>query len=575
MPSMLGMRDLKPQDLQGLAPEALTALAALAAQLIEHLERQRQQLASKDKALAEQTEQLLRKDREITLRDAKLEKVHFELARLKRWKFGARNEAMNAEQRAMFQETLLEDEASLQAQLAALQTQANAAKADVPTTPKAPPRKPRRQALAEHLRRVEHHHEPADTACPTPGCGLPMTRVGEDVSEKLDIVPAEFFVHRHIYGKWACRCCERLVQEPAHPQIIDGGIPASGLVAHTLISRFADHLPYYRLEAINARAGVHTPRSTLAAWAGQAGAALEPLYEAHKCFVLGAAVLHVDETPLALLDPGAGKTKKAYVWGYARGEFDAQQGVIYEFTAGRGGQYPLAFLGGPGEPGLQRQTDPPWRGTLLCDEYAGYGPVLDQRLFPDRRGAGCLAHARRKFEEIAKAGNSLVAKAVIERLAAIYHVEWQLRGMDAATRQKARQQLNAPLFNALHAWLQLQRRQVPDGGAIAGAIAYSLNHWAGLTAHLDDGAVPIDNNFMERQLKPWQMGRKAWLFIGSELAGQRAAMVMSLVQSAKLNGHDPWAYLRDALARLPMHLNSRIDELLPHRWRPDGQRNNT
>jgi transposase len=135
----------------------------------------------------------------------------------------------------------------------------------VPSTPKAPSRKPRRQALPEHLRRVEHHHEPEDTACPTTGCGQPMARVGEDVSEKLDIVPAQFFVHRHIYGKWACRCCERLVQEPADPQIIDGGIPASGLVAHTLISRFADHLPYYRLEAINARAGVHTPRSTLAA----------------------------------------------------------------------------------------------------------------------------------------------------------------------------------------------------------------------------------------------------------------------------------------------------------------------
>ena len=262
MLNMLGVHDLKPQDLHGLAPEALTALAA---QLIEHLDQQRQQLASKDQVLAEQSEELLRKDREITLRDAKLEKIHFELARLKRWKFGARTEAMNTEQRAMFQETLLEDEASLQAQLAALQAQADAAKPDVPSTPKAPSRKPRRQALPEHLRRVEHHHEPEDTACPTTGCGQPMARVGEDVSEKLDIVPAQFFVHRHIYGKWACRCCERLVQEPADPQIIDGGIPASGLVAHTLISRFADHLPYYRLEAINARAGVHTPRSTLAA----------------------------------------------------------------------------------------------------------------------------------------------------------------------------------------------------------------------------------------------------------------------------------------------------------------------
>ena len=222
---------------------------------------------------------------------------------------------MNAEQRQMFQDTLLEDEASLEAQLAELR----ASLPEAPSAPKPAPRRPRREKLPEHLERVEHRHESEDSACPTPGCGRPMTRVGEDVSEKLDIVPAQFFVHRHVYGKWACRCCERLVQEAVEPQLIDGGVPASGLVAHTLISRFVDHLPYYRQEAINARSGVHTPRSTLAAWAGQAGAALEPLYEAHKRFVLGCAVLHADETPVAMLDPGAGKTKRAYVVGPANG----------------------------------------------------------------------------------------------------------------------------------------------------------------------------------------------------------------------------------------------------------------
>jgi transposase len=167
---------------------------------------------------------------------------------------------------------------------------------------------------------------------------------GEDTSEKLDVVPAEFFVHRHIYGKWACRCCQHLVQEPAEPQIIDGGLPAAGLVAHTLISRFVDHLPYYRQETINARSGVHTPRSTLAAWSGQAGAALEPLYEAHKRFILSARVLHVDETPVAMLDPGAGKTRRAYVWAYARGAFDPVPGVIYDFCVGRGSQFPIGVL---------------------------------------------------------------------------------------------------------------------------------------------------------------------------------------------------------------------------------------
>jgi len=311
---MLGMRDLPPLDLQGLPPQA----AALIAQLQQHVTLQEQQLAERDRKLAERDqvlaerdkelakrqELLQRKDREIALREAKIEKITFELARLKRWKFGAKSEAMNAEQRRLFEETLAEDEASLREQLARLRQEAAAAEG---AKPKTTPRQPRRQALPAHLRRVEHSHEPENTDCPQPDCGRPMTRIGEDVSERLDIVPAEFFVHRHIYGKWACRCCQSLKQEPAVPDVIDGGIAASGLVAHTLISRFVDHLPYYRQETINARSGVHTPRSTLAAWAGQAGAALEPLYEAHKRFVLDCRVLHADETPVALLDPGAGR----------------------------------------------------------------------------------------------------------------------------------------------------------------------------------------------------------------------------------------------------------------------------
>lgn len=562
------MRDLKAQDLQGLSPETVTALAA---QMIEHIEQQARDLDLQRRDLEVQQKLIERKDRDIAWRDAKLEKINFELARLKRWKFGAKSEAMTAEQRQMFQDTLLEDEADLEAQLAALQ-------AALPKTlcaPKAPPRRPRRQALPDHLRRVEHRHEPEDTHCTTPQCGQPMTRVGEDVSERLDIVPAEFFVHRHIYGKWACRCCqrqgiERLVQEPADPQIIDGGIAASGLVAHTLISRFVDHLPYYRQEAINARSGVHTPRSTLASQSGRAGAAMEPLYEAHKRFVLSCPVVHADETPVAMLDPGAGKTKRAYIWAYARGELDAQRGVIYEFCLGRGSQYPVAFLGAAqGPPGSPPDDQPAWSGTLVCDQYAGYDRVLDRRVYPQRSAAHCVAHARRKFDELV--GTSEVAKEAIKRIGWIYHVEGQFEGMQAQQRLEARDQLTRPLWKELHVWLKLERGRVPDGGSIAGAIDYSLSSWTSLTRHLDDGAVPIDNNFIERQIKPWAMGRKAWLFCGSELAGQRAAIVMSLVQSAKLNGHDPWAYLRDVLERLPSHPNSRIDELLPHRWiKPDA-----
>ena len=556
MQRMLSMRDLKPQDLQGLSQESVTALAA---QMLKHIEQQARDLEVKQKLLE-------RKDRDIAYRDAKIEKITFELTRLKRWKYGAKSEAMTADQRQMFQDTLLEDEADLEAQLAALQ----AALPKTPAKPKEAPRRPRRQALPDHLRRVEHHHEPENTTCTTAGCGQAMTRVGEDVSERLDIVPAEFFAHRHIYGKWACRCCqrqgiERLVQEPADPQIIDGGIAASGLVAHTLISRFVDHLPYYRQEIINARSGVHTPRSTLSAQSGRAGAALLPLYEVHKRFVLSGPVLHADETPVSMLDPGAGKTKRAYIWAYARGELDDQRGVIYEFCLGRGSQYPVAFLGAAqGPPGSSTQDQPAWQGTLVCDQYAGYDRVLDKRVYPQRVTAHCAAHARRKFDELI--GTSEVAKEAIKRIGWTYHVEGQFEGMGAQQRLAARGQLTRPLWKELHVWLKLERGRVPDGGSIAGAIDYSLNSWTALTRHLEDGAVPIDNNFIERQIKPWAMGRKAWLFCGSELAGQRAAIVMSLVQSAKLNGHDPWAYLRDVLERLLSHPNSRIEELLPHRW---------
>jgi transposase len=501
--------------------------------------------------------------REIALAHAKLEKVNFELARLKRWKFGAKTEAMTAQQRALFQDTLAEDEASLQAQLAELQR----VLPETPKIPKAPPRRPRRQALPEHLERVEHRHEPQDTTCSTPECGRPMQRIGEDVSEKLDIIPAKFFVHRHIYGKWACRCCQQLRQEPAEPDVVDGGIPASGLVAHTLISRFVDHLPYYRQEPINARSGVHTPRSTLATWGGAGGAKLEPLYEAHRRFILSCRVLHADETPVPLLDPGAGKTKKAYVWAWARSHHDPQPGVIYEFCLGRGSQYPVAFLGGEEPPGLGRA----WNGTLITDQYAGYNAVLDAKVYPQRRSALCAAHARRRFEELSRGGSSssTVASEALRRWARIYHAEAAFAEIDESQRRQARQQVAKPLWDEFEVWLKLQRTQVLDGSKVAEAIDYSLNAWAALTLHLNDGAVAIDNNLIERQVKPWKLGAKNWLFVGSELAGQRAAIVMSLVQSAKLNGLDPWAYLRDVLARIHSHPSHRIDELLPHRWQPN------
>ena len=535
---MLDVRSLQAQDLRGLTPEALVLAAE---QMLQRICAQSQQLDERDARIANQAQA-------IRLKDAKLEKITFELARLKAWRFGAKTEAMNAEQRQMFDETLAEDQASLQAQLLALQ---GAVPATEPAAP-APKRKPRRQELPEHLRRVEHHYEPEDTTCPTPGCAQPMVRIGQDVSERLDIVPAEYFVHRHIRGKWACKCCQTLVQEPVSPQLIDKGMPAPGLVAHTLVSRFVDHIPYYRQETISARSGVHTPRSTLASWSGAGGAELEPLFDVHRAFVLGSQVLHADEMPVNMLDPGAGKTKRAYIWAYARGGFDASPGVAYDFCLGRGGQYPNAFLG-------------EWRGTLVRDAYSAYDAALKLH---GRKAAGCLAHARRKFDELIKDNRSPVATQAVQRIAMIYRIEREARELSAPDRLAMRQARSQPLWDELHVWLKLEHARVAAGSAIAKALNYSLNNWPALTANLQDGRLQVDNNHIENLMRPWAMGRKAWLFCGSELAGKRAAIVMSLVMSAKLNGHDPWAYLKDVLTRLPTHLNSRIAELLPHRWKP-------
>lgn len=535
---MLNVHQLSPQDFVGLSP---CAAAELAAKVLHYIGQQSQHIAQQGQQIESQAQA-------IQFKDAKINSIMFELRRLKAWRFDAKTERMNAEQRQLFEETLAADQADLEAQLAALKA---VSKESGDTTDSSTRRQPKRQALPEHLKRVDHHHEPQSTTC---GCGQAMVRIGEDVSERLDIIPAQFFVHRHIRGKWTCKCCQTLVQEPVEPQVIDKGMPTAGLVAHTTVSRFVDHIPYYRQEQINARSGIHTPRSTLASWSGQAGAALIPLYDAHRKFVLSCSVVHADETPVAMLDPGAGKTKRAYIWAYARSGFDVSPGVVYEFCVGRGAKYPLEFL-------------KDWSGTLVCDGYGGYDKVMDEER---RIGAGCLAHARRKFDELIKDNLSPVGTQAIQRIAALYKIEREIKGLSVQDRHAARQSSSKPLCKDLHEWLKLERLRVPEGSATAKAIAYSLNRWDALTAYLDNGAVQIDNNHIENLVRPWAMGRKAWLFAGSELAGQRAAVVMSLLQSAKLHGHDPWAYLKDVLTRLPGHINSRIDELLPHRWQPQS-----
>ena len=383
-----------------------------------------------------------------------------------------------------------------------------------------------------------------------------MKRVGEDVAEKLDYAPGVFSVERHIRGKWACAKCETIQQAPVEAHVIDKGIPTTGLLAQVLVGKYADHLPLYRQEAIFGRAGLAIPRSTLAQWVGTCGVRLQPLVDALKTKILGHRVLHADETPVAMLKPGEGKTHRAYLWAYAPGAFESIKAVVYDFCESRSGEHARRFLG--------HGTDKAWKGNLTCDDFSGYKALIASGVTE----VGCLAHARRKFFDLHAANQSQIAEFVLQQFAKVYDIEREVKELGPEQRQTVRQQQTRPILDALHEWMTLQRRQVPDGSATAKALDYSLRRWEALTRFMDDGQLPVDNNWIENQIRPIAIGRNNWLFAGSLRAGQRAAAVMSLIQSARMNGQDPHAYLKDVLTRLPTHKASRIEELLPHRWQP-------
>lgn len=528
-------------------PSELTHLSV--AQLHALLLEKDRELATKDALIAQQ-------ERELLWRQGKIDKLTHELALHRHWRFGTKTESWPQEQAELFAETLNADQAAIEEELKALGRDSDSAPEPNSQSTSQPAKgQPKRGPLPAHLPRTDFTHEPDSTTCP---CGCQMTRIGEDVAKKLDYTPGSFRVQRHIRGKWTCPHCQRLTQAPVPAQVIDKGIPTAALLAHILVAKYADHLPLYRQEAIFAREGCSIPRSTLAQWVGQCGVALQPLAEALHQQLLAQPVLHADETPVAMLDPGAGKTKRAYLWANSVGAHDPFKAVVYDFADSRAGRHAQAFLGD-------------WRGTLVCDDYSGYKALIAQGVTE----AGCMAHARRKFFELHSANKSQIATEALTLIAQLYEVEREIaQSQDTPItpqlRHQIRQQKARPITETLHAWLLTQRAQVPNGSGTAQAIDYSLKRWSALTHYLDDGQVPIDNNWIENQIRPIALGRKNWLFAGSLRAGQRAAAIMSLIQSARLNGHDPYAYLKDVLTRLPTQLNSRIEELLPHRWQPQA-----
>lgn len=486
--------------------------------------------------VAQQDQLIGDKDRELVWRQTKIDKLTHELALHKRWRFCVKTEHWPVEQARLFEETSDADLAAMEIELEQL-----AAPGKEPQK-----RQPKRAPLPPELPRTEIRHEPESTTC---ACGCTLKRIGEDVAEKLDYTPGLFTVERHIRGKWVCAACETLIQAPVPAHVIDKGIPTAGLLAQVLIAKYLDHLPLYRQEGIFERAGLAIPRSTLAQWVGQCGVALQPVADALKAELLAREILHADETPVAMLNPGAGKTHRAYLWAYCTGAFDSLKAVIYDFADSRAGQHARDFLGA-------------WRGTLVCDDYSGYKALIADGVTE----AGCMAHARRKFFDLFANHQSQIAGEALEFFGRLYGVERETADLDGEERWRLRQEKARPIADALHVWLTAQRQNVPNGSAIAKAIDYSLKRWAALTHYLSHGQVPIDNNWVENRIRPVALGRSNWLFAGSLRAGQRAAAAMSLIQSAKLNGHDPYAYLKDILERLPTQPASRVSELLPHRW---------
>jgi transposase len=482
---------------------------------------------------------------ELHAKDLKIQALTLELAHIRRIRYGVKSEALSPLQRDVFEETWNTDLSAIEAEVEQLAD-------DQPGDTVVKPKRPRagRQPLPDHLPRIEHRHEPDSCACGQ--CGKDLVKIGEDVTEQLDVEPAKFFVHRHIRPQYACRSCETIIAAPIPPAVIDGGMAAVGLLVWVLISKYLDHLPLYRLEQIAARDRVILSRSTLADWVGRLGVALQPLVDRLTWHLLQGNTLHADETPVAQLEPGKGKTKKAYLWAYRSNDLDGGPPIIvFDYQAGRSGSHARHFLGR-------------WQGHLMVDDYGGYKALFtsDGKTAPCIELA-CLAHVRRKFFDLHQANQNPMAFEALRRIGALYAIEVEGKDFCIEARLQLRTEKSRPALGDLHDWLRQTRLKTADGGGSAKALDYALKRWRALIRYAETGHLPIDNNPVENAIRPIALGKKNWLFTGSERAGQRAAAIQTLLGTAKLNGLNPAEWLKDTLEKLPVWPNSRIDELLP------------
>ncbi|WP_279511563.1 IS66 family transposase [Klebsiella pneumoniae] len=480
----------------------------------------------------------LRKDDRI----ARLEKL---VAAFKQAAFGRKSEKINPEQFDL----ALED---LETAIAAIHAEDEADTSSDKRASK--PRVVNRGSLPKHLPRIDEVIEPESLICACGGC---LHCIGEDVSERLDMIPAQFRVIVTHRPKYACRACtDGVVQAPAPARLIPAGLPTEATVAHVLVSKYADHLPLYRQAQIMGRQGIDIDRSTLADWVGRAAFELRPVFDALIANLKRSHKLFMDETRAPVLDPGSGKTKTGYFWALARDDRpwggNAPPGVAFTYTPGRSGQYAEQILQG-------------FTGILQVDGYAGYNRLIaPDRIGPDIRLAYCWAHARRKLIEITRTVSSPVAEEGVKRIGELYKIETELRGLTPEDRLAVREAQSRPLILDMETWLAHHRAHVSAKAPLGEALKYIAKYWNGLCLFLSDGRVELDNNSVERTIRPIALSRKNALFAGHEAGAHNWATIASLIETCKINSVDPQKWLTSTLTAIVNgHKQSEIEQLLP------------
>ncbi|BBQ02415.1 transposase (plasmid) [Burkholderia sp. SFA1] len=502
-------------------------------------------LLSQEAALRERDAQMLKlqetvNSQQVALasRAAEVEHLKLLIAKLRRMQFGRKSEKLNHQ---------IEQ---LELRLEELEADEGAAPVEIPKTPRAVVEQAPRKPLPEHLPREIRTHLP-ESAGKCSECGGEMKSLGEDVAEQLEYVPASFRVIRHVRPKFACVCCDHIAQAPAPSRPIERSLAGPGLLAHVLVSKFADHVPLYRQSVIYAREGVALDRSLLAKWVGHAATLLQPLVETLRAHVMSATKLHADDTPVPVLAPGNGRTKTGRLWVYVRDDRASADmtppAVWFAYTPDRKGIHPQQHLES-------------FSGTLQADAYGGYQAIYESGRVTE---AACWAHARRQFYELHAARPNALNTEALERIGALYRIEETIRGKPPDERRAYRQGHARPLLDEFHAWLTTMLATLSRKSDTSRAILYALNRWEAFTRYCDDGQLEIDNLPVERALRGVAIGRRNYLFAGADSGGERAAAIYSLIGTAKLNSLDPEAYLRFVLARIADHAINRVDELAP------------